>query len=509
MNFTPLAAPFFRRRASRVDCWASDGESIQIALLKSLLKRAASTEFGRRYGFGELCLLSDPSDRFAERVPTCHYEDMRDDVLRMVKGEPDVLWPGVCRDFAQSSGTSGDRSKFIPITHDGLYRCHYPGAADCVAHYLRDNPKSRIFSAKSFVLGGSFANQLCISNPDIHIGDLSATLINRINPLANLFRLPDKKTALLPDWQDKLPALVRASAYADISNISGVPSWFLSVIKEVMALRGVDKISDAWPNLEVFFHGGISFEPYREIYREITDPRKMHFVDTYNASEGFFAVQNNLNDPSMLLIIDNDIFYEFVDVADPDANPIPMWKVKRDHIYELLISSSCGLWRYHLGDTVRVISIAPVKIVVAGRTKTFINAFGEELMENNAEQAIAVACRRCNASISNYTAAPVYATQQDRGFHQWLIEWNVAPQSVEVFAKILDEELRRVNSDYDAKRAHTIFLDPPQVVSLPVGSFNRWLASVGSGKLGGQRKVPRLSNNRTIADAILNLSNLS
>ncbi|MGM9815804.1 MAG: GH3 auxin-responsive promoter family protein [Lepagella sp.] len=505
MNFTPFAAPFFRRRASRVDCWASDSESIQISQLKSLLKRVAPTEFGRRYGLGELCLLSDPSDRFAERVPTCHYEDMRDDVLRMVKGESDVLWPGVCRDFAQSSGTSGDRSKFIPITHDGLYRCHYPGAADCVAHYLRANPKSRIFSAKSFVLGGSFANQLNINDPNIHIGDLSATLINRINPLANLFRLPDKKTALLTNWQDKLPALVRASAYADISNISGVPSWFLSVIKEVMALRGVDKISDAWPNLEVFFHGGISFEPYREIYRSITDPRKMHFVDTYNASEGFFAIQNNLNDPSMLLIIDNDIFYEFIDIADPDATPVPMWKVKKDHVYELLISSSNGLWRYHLGDTVRVVSIAPVKIVVAGRTKTFINAFGEELMENNAEQAIAAACRRCNASISNYTAAPVYATQQDRGFHQWLIEWNVAPDSIDSFAKILDEELRRVNSDYDAKRAHTIFLDPPQVVSLPAGTFCRWLASVGTGKLGGQRKVPRLSNNRTIADAILNL----
>ncbi|MGN0237227.1 MAG: GH3 auxin-responsive promoter family protein [Lepagella sp.] len=505
MNFTPLAAPFFRRRACRVDNWASDSEPIQIAQLKSLLKRVAPTEFGRRFGLDELCALSDPYDRFADRVPTCLYEDIRDDVLRMIQGAPDVLWPGVCRDFAQSSGTSGGRSKFIPITHDSLYRCHYPGAADCVAHYLRANPKSRIFSAKSFVLGGSFANQLNITDPNIHIGDLSATLISRINPLANLFRLPDKRTALLPNWQDKLPALVRASAYADISNISGVPSWFLSVIKEVMALRGVDKISDVWPNLEVFFHGGISFEPYREIYRSITDPRKMHFVDTYNASEGFFAIQNNMKDPSMLLIIDNDIFYEFIDIADPNATPVPMWKVKRDHVYELLISSSNGLWRYHLGDTVRVVSIAPVKIVVAGRTKTFINAFGEELMENNAEQAIAAACRRCNASISNYTAAPVYATQQNRGFHQWLIEWDVEPDSIDKFAKILDEELRRVNSDYDAKRAHTIFLDPPQVVSLPAGSFNRWLASVGTGKLGGQRKVPRLSNNRTIADEILKL----
>ena len=310
-------------------------------------------------------------------------------------------------------------------------------------------------------------------------------------------------TALLPDWQDKLPALVEASKNADITNISGVPSWFLTVIKEVMRAKSAEKISDIWPNLEVFFHGGISFEPYREIYKTLTDPDKMHFVETYNASEGFFAVQNDLSDPAMLRLIDNDIFYEFIDICRPGSDPIPLRDVEKGHIYELLITSSNGLWRYHLGDTVRVESTAPVKIRVVGRTKTFINAFGEELMEENAERAIAAACGRMRCAVSNYTASPVFATGKSKGRHQWLIEWLHAPDDISAFGTVLDEELRKLNSDYDAKRSHTIFLDPPEIISLPEGSFDRWLRSVGSGKLGGQRKIPRLSNSRDISDAIL------
>lgn len=503
MDFTLPSRLYFIPEARRTDKWNAATEDIQRGLLRSLIRRASRTEIGHRHDFSEIARADDPYALFARRVETVDYEMIRADVLRMVNGERDVLWPGICRNYAQSSGTSGGRSKFIPVTRDSLHRCHYRGASDTVAHYLRMNPKSRIFSGKAFVLGGSFASELKPADPRVRIGDLSATLINRINPLANRFRVPDMKTALLPDWQEKLPALVEASKFADITNISGVPSWFLTVIKEVIRVRGAEKISDVWPNLEVFFHGGISFEPYRDIYTELTDPQKMHFVETYNASEGFFAVQNDPDDRSMLLIIDNDIFYEFIDTSDPESGPKPIWEIEPGRVYELLISSSNGLWRYHLGDTVRVDSVAPVKIRVAGRTKTFINAFGEELMEENAERAIAAACRRVGCRIRNYTAAPVFATDHSRGRHQWLVEWIIPPRDINEFALALDEELRRLNSDYDAKRSHTIFLDPPEIISLPDGTFNRWLRSVGTGKLGGQRKIPRLSNDREIVDRIL------
>lgn len=507
MNYTPIARLIFGPIARRTDRWSHDEERIQRGVLRSLLKRASATEVGRRYDFRSILDSEDCYDAFRSRVPMVEYEDIREDVMRMIEGEEDVLWRGKCLNFAQSSGTSGGRSKYVPVTDENLRNGHYKGSADCVAHYLRSNPHSRLFSGKGFILGGSFASELKPSNPKVRVGDLSATLINKINPLANFFRVPDKRTALTPNWTRKLPALVKASQYENITNISGVPSWFLTVIKEVMKSRGVEKISDVWPNLEVFFHGGISFEPYREEYQKITDPNKMHFLETYNASEGFFAVQNDPDDPAMLLIVDNDVFYEFIPVEEVEAEPVPLWKVKPDTVYEMVITSSNGLWRYRLGDTVRVMSVNPVKIKIAGRTKCFINAFGEELMEENAEAAMAQVCGELGVGISNYTAAPVFARDNRRGRHQWLIEWDVAPDDVNEFADKLDASLRRENSDYDAKRTGDIFLDKPEVISVPNGTFDRWLRQVGNHKLGGQRKIPRLANDRRIADAILSLLN--
>lgn len=502
MNFTKIIRPYFVKQASRTDCWKTETHDIQIRMLRKLLQKAKATEIGKKYDFIDILESSDLYESFSN-INTVSYEDIRSDVMRMINGETDILWPGKCVNYAQSSGTSGGPSKFIPITDDSLKRCHYVGAADAIAHYLRNNPNSRMFSGKGFTLGGSFANQLNISDKKIKVGDLSATLISKMTPLAKFFRASDIDTLLMPDWRDKLPALVKASMHENITNLSGVPSWFLTVIKEVIKARGAEKISDVWPNLEVFFHGGISFEPYREIYKSLTDADKMHFVETYNASEGFFAVQNDPKDKALLLIIDNDIFYEFIDIADESRKPCPIWEVEQGKIYELLISSSNGLWRYHLGDTVRIDSINPVKIRIAGRTKTFINAFGEELMEENAERAIAEACRRTGAVLRNYTAAPVFATDNSKGHHQWLIEWINAPKNMEKFGEILDSELRKLNSDYDAKRSHTIFLDPPQVISLREGTFDNWLSNIGNGKLGGQRKVPRLSNDRSIADKLI------
>ena len=506
LNFTPFARPGFVRLARRTDSWSSDSEDLQRTVLYRLLQKGKHTEYGREYGFEDILRHNDVAKAFAERVPMVEFEDIRPYVIRMVKGEGDVLWPGVCKNFAQSSGTSGGKSKYIPITADSLKGNHYAGGADVVAHYLRQVSHSKLFSGKSFILGGSFSNTLDFEVPKgVCVGDLSATLINRINPFVNFFRIPDKQTALMPDWEEKLPALVKAAEFADVTNISGVPSWFLTVIRKVCETRGADKISDVWPNLEVFFHGGISFDPYREEYRKLTDPSKMHFQETYNASEGFFAVQNDFSDKGMLLIIDRDVFYEFIPLNGADKTPRPLWELTPGEVYEMVITASNGLWRYRLGDTVRVTQTNPVKITIAGRTKCFINAFGEELMEDNAEKAIAAACAQTGASILNYTAAPLYAAGGHRGRHQWLIEWGKRPDDMDGFAAILDAELRKVNSDYDAKRAHTIFLDPLEVISVPTGMFDKWLKEAGSHKLGGQRKVPRLANDRHIVDRLLEM----
>lgn len=506
IDFTPLFRTGFVRRAKLTDNWQTDSATIQRRVLAGLLKKGAATEYGKKHGFSDILNARDPEEAFARMVPTVEFEDIRESVLRMIRGEKDVLWTGRCRDYAQSSGTSGGKSKFIPVTADSLRHNHYAGGADSVAFYLRLVPESQIFSGKGFILGGSFSNTLGFDHPGVNVGDLSATLINKINPLANLVRIPDKKTALMTDWMEKLPRLVEKAAFANVTNISGVPSWFLTVIKRICEFRSVEKISDVWPNLEVFFHGGISFEPYREEYRRLTDPSKMHFLETYNASEGFFAVQNDFDDHSMLLLADRGIFYEFIPMDGSDPTPVPLRDVKPGKVYELVITSCNGLWRYRLGDTVTVTQTNPVKIRIAGRTKSFINAFGEELMENNAETALAEACKETGGMIRNYTAAPLFASGGRKGHHQWLIEWDAPPKDLDNFAEILDRQLRTVNSDYDAKRSHSIFLDRLEVITAQSGLFDKWLKTVGNLKLGGQRKVPRLSNDRHIIDALLALN---
>lgn len=495
----------FEGRAERTERWATQGPEVQERVLRSLLRRASMTWMGFRHDFNSIAGSGDVIGRYAADVPPVEYEDIRQTVMRMVRGEKSLLWPGVCRDFAQSSGTSGGKSKFIPITDDSLYRTHYPGAAYTVALYLHNNPASRMFCGKGFILGGSFANELDLADSRVHVGDLSATMIRRCPPMANLVRIPCKRIALMEDWSVKLPLLVNKSMKTNITNLSGVPSWFLAVIKRILEERHTDNIHNVWPNLEVFFHGGISFEPYREIYKAITDPDKMHFVETYNASEGFFAVQDRLDSKSMLLILDNDIYYEFIPFGGTTADAVGIGGVEQGRVYELMITSSNGLWRYRLGDTVRIESTAPVRISIAGRTKCYINAFGEELMEDNAEKGLAEACLRNECTVSDYTVAPVFADRGHRGRHQWIVEWDQAPNDMDAFARDLDASLRRINSDYDAKRSGEYFLDGPEVISVPKGTFQNWLQSVGTRKLGGQRKVPRLSNDRGIADRILEM----
>lgn len=499
MDFTPLVKGHFRNRLQEQVRFIDHADAVQQGELVKLVETAALTQMGRRYDFSTCRTYSD----FASRVPLHRYEDLRPMIMRMVDGEAGVLWPGRTFNFAQSSGTTDGRSKYIPITPQALRRNHYQGASDVVAHYLNLNPQSRIFSGKALILGGSFANELQLK-PGVQVGDLSATLIQNINPLANLFRVPSKHVALMADWSEKLPALVEASMHQNITNLSGVPSWFLTVLKQVLERTGKSCIHEVWPNLEVFFHGGIAFAPYRQQYEAICDMSRMHFLDTYNASEGFFAVQTDWDDTAMMLLLDIGVFYEFLPIEQTDSTEpevYPIWEVEPGRTYELIITACNGLWRYRIGDTVTITQLNPVKIKIAGRTRSFINAFGEEVMVHNTDQAITQAAQQTGAQVLNYTVAPVYADDHQSGHHQWLVEFDVQPADLKQFITLVDKHLQQANSDYQAKRAGSIFLAPPTLVVAQPGLFDRWLASTG--KLGGQRKVPRLSNDRHIIEQML------
>ncbi len=509
LNVTPLVRPGFIAIARRRKAWEDTAglERIQRKVLRQLLRAAGRTEIARRYGLSEKMTY----ENFAAALPLEDYENIRPSVERMIAGEPDVLWCGVTRRYAQSSGTSGSKSKYIPVTDDSLRLNHYRGGAEAVASYLNLYPDSRMFSGKGLILGGSFANEIRELPHGVKVGDLSANLIDNINPIANLFRVPSKEVALMSDWNKKLPALVRESACCDITNISGVPSWFLTLLRAVAESRGVQRIHDVWPHLEVFFHGGISFAPYVAQYNAIMDCSRMRYIENYNASEGFFAVQDTRErSAGMRLLADAGIFFEFIPfdtVSGHKGNPVPAWQVSEGEVYEIIITSANGLWRYSPGDTVRVECIAPLRISIAGRTNSYINTFGEEVMVWNTDAALAAACALTGAHAANYTAAPVYTDDRSKGHHQWLVEWDTPPScGNEAFADILDKELQKVNSDYQAKRSGDIFLGRIELTEVPAGTFDRWLASTG--RLGGQRKVPRLFNDRRIADRILELKKL-
>lgn len=496
--------PVFLPRLRAAASWAGRTEEVQRSVLARIVGMARDTEWGREHSYRRIRTYDDFRMAVPRVVP---YDNLRPLVMRMIAGERDVLWPGVCRAFAQSSGTADGRSKYIPVTRDSLRMTHYRGARHTVAHYLDNVADSRIFDGRAFILGGSFANELTLP-AGVKVGDLSANLIADMPRWAECVRVPSRRIALMEDWTRKLPALVKASARrTDITNLSGVPSWFLTVAKGVLELTGASTLHDVWPRLEVFFHGGIAFGPYREQYRNITDASRMHYLENYNASEGFFAVQTDLASPAMLMLLDAGQFFEFIPVSQAlDDNPeiLPAWELEQGQTYALVITAVNGLCRYPLGDTVRVESTDPLRITVAGRTKHFINAFGEEVMVHNADAAITEACRRLDCDVANYTAAPVYAGDHSRGRHEWLVEFNREPASAEEFAAVLDSELQRVNSDYQAKRTGGLFLDAPTVVKARRGLFDDWLASTG--KLGGQRKVPRLCNDRRFIDPMLEIN---
>ncbi len=504
MNFTPLARRALKHRVEESAVWAKDAETAQREIFERLLAAGRRTLVGHRYHFDR---IKTPED-YRKAVPVHHYEDIRPMVMEMIGGAPDVLWPGKVTRYAQSSGTSDGKSKYIPITKDGLRGNHLQGASDSVAHYLSLYPDSRMFAGKGLILGGSYQTELKSIPRGVRVGDLSANLISSVPKAAELFRVPSRGVALMNDWEVKLPALVHASVGKNVTNLSGVPSWMLAVLKQVLDYTGAKNIHEVWPNLEVFFHGGISFAPYREQYKLITDPTKMRYLETYNASEGFFACQNEIDDPAMLLLLNVGVYYEFIPLDESGEkypeHAVTAWELEKGKVYEMVITSVNGLWRYSLGDTVRVESVNPPKITIAGRTKHFINAFGEELMVYNADAAISKACDETGAAVLNYTAAPVYADSEHRGRHEWLIEFSRKPEDVEHFADVLDRCLQNENSDYQAKRSHGLFLDRLSIVEAKPGLFDRWLRTTG--RLGGQRKIPRLSNDRKLMTTLLELN---
>ncbi|WP_276893465.1 GH3 auxin-responsive promoter family protein [Hallella bergensis] len=498
MNLTRIASKFFIPRQKELEKHYSHPELLQHHVLNYLIGKGQRTEYGRNHLLGAVKTYED----FVQHIPVATYEELKGDIDRMRHGEPNVLWPGVVKCYAKSSGTTNDKSKFIPVSHDGLHNLHYKGGKDVVALYLRNNPDSRIFDGKSLILGGSHS-----PNYDLNeslVGDLSAILIENINPLVNLFRVPKKKTALLSDFEVKRDRIARECMQKNITNISGVPSWMLSVLVHVLELSGKQHLEEVWPNLEVFFHGGIAFTPYRNQYEQIITSPKMQYMETYNASEGFFGIQDDPNDKSMLLMLDYGVFYEFIpleEIDQDDAHVIPLEDVELDCNYAMVITTSCGLWRYMIGDTVKFTSKKPYKFMITGRTKYYINAFGEELIMENAEKGLAYACEHSGAQISEYTVAPVYMDANAKCCHQWLIEFTKEPDTMEHFANLLDQKLQEVNSDYEAKRSHDVTLQHLEVVKARPNLFNDWLKS--KQKLGGQHKVPRLSNSRKNMDELL------
>ena len=469
---------------------------MQREVLMHLVGRASNTEYGLKHAFSEI----NNYEQFVKCVPVNSYEELKESIDRMRHGESDVLWPGRVKWFAKSSGTTNDKSKFIPVTNEGLHHIHYAGAFDTVALYLRNTPKSRLFDGRSLILGGSHSPNY--NMPGSLVGDLSAILIENINPLANLVRIPKKRTALLADFEVKRDRIAQEALNKNVTNISGVPSWMLSVLTRVMELSGKQYLDEVWPNLEVFFHGGVAFTPYRQQYEHLIRSPRMQYMETYNASEGFFGLQSEPTDKSMLLMLDYDVFYEFQEMGTD--NIVPIWGVESGKNYAMLISTSCGLWRYMLGDTVRFTSVNPYKFVISGRTKHFINAFGEELIVDNADQGLAYACQQTGAEVSEYTAAPIFMDDHAKCRHQWLIEFSTPPQDLRQFAALLDERLQSLNSDYEAKRYKDITLQPLEIVTARPGLFNEWLKQ--HGKLGGQHKVPRLSNSREHIEQLLELN---
>lgn len=499
MPFNSIFAWLIKRRVLQIETFRSDPEKKQKELFSYLIEQGKLTEWGKAHHYQEIQSYSD----FQQRVPLQDYETIKSWIEKSIAGQNDVLWPGETKWFAKSSGTTSDRSKLIPVTSDSLENCHYKGGKDLLAVYYDLYEDGKIFNGKHLIVGGSA--QINALSGESYLGDLSAIILKNLPWWVEMKRTPSREIALLSDWDTKIERMAESTMNEDVYSISGVPSWTLVLMQKIIALKGKTHIKEVWPNLELFLHGGVNFEPYREEFKRMIPDGNMRYLESYNASEGFFGIQDQKDSKELLLMLDYGIFYEFIPMDSYDGinskAAVPLAEVKTNQNYAIVITTNGGLWRYIIGDTVQFTSLLPYRFHITGRTKSFINAFGEELIVDNTDKALVQACAATGASIRDYTAAPIYLTESNKGGHEWLIEFSTMPKDLEAFTATLDSALRQINSDYDAKRSFDLILLAPKIVILPDGSFEGWLKS--KGKLGGQNKIPRLSNSRDIIDEIL------
>ncbi|TDL99972.1 MAG: hypothetical protein C4K58_01635 [Flavobacteriaceae bacterium] len=496
-----LSGPLFwwmKNRMHQIEIFKSYPFDVQQKQLHSILFKAKDTQFGKNHNFGQI----DSLEKFRKEVPITTYENFHPYIEKALMGEKNVLWPGKTKWFSKSSGTTNAQSKFIPISVDSLEDCHYKGGKDMFTLYAMAYPDTDIFSHQNLRLGGS---NVLDKKADVITGDLSSILIQNLPIWAELKNVPNKEISLMANWEEKMPAIISAVYNQDVGCLTGVPSWMLVLLSRLLKEKNAETLDALWPNLEVFFHGGINFSPYREIYKSLSS-KELRFWEIYNASEGTFAIQDRAENSDLLLMLDYGIFYEFIPMDQfdlPNPKALSLEEVEIDKNYALVITTNGGLYRYLIGDTVKFTSLAPFRIRITGRTKHFINAFGEELIIDNAEQALEEACQKTKANLIDYTAAPIFMDQKSKGSHQWLIEFEKKPDNLESFTHFLDQKLQSLNSDYKAKRENNLTLETPRVVVAPKGLFHLWLEK--KGKLGGQNKVPRLSNTREYIEEMLSL----
>ena len=499
--FNSIASWLLKKRYHQIELFLKYPAEVQEEVLHQLLEIAEDTEIGRKYDFETI----GNYETFRERVPILSYEEIEPMIERARKGEQNLFWPTTIKWFAKSSGTTNAKSKFIPVSSEALEDCHYKSGKDLLCLYLNNNENSQLFTGKSLRLGGS--KELYKDN-DSFFGDLSAILIDNMPLWAEFSSTPSNKVSLMSEWEGKLKAIIHESTQENVTSLAGVPSWMLVLLNNVLQETGKDHLFQVWENLEVYFHGGVSFVPYKEQYQNLLPRKSFKYYEIYNASEGFFAIQDRNNADDLLLMLDYGIFYEFIPMDTyntPEQKAIPLWEVEVKKNYAIIITTNSGLWRYKIGDTVRFTSTNPYRIRITGRTKHHINVFGEELIIENAEEALKRICKKTGAEIKDYTVAPIFMSGRDKGAHEWIIEFRKAPEDLNYFTEVLDNALKSLNSDYEAKRYNNITLTMPKVHAARENLFYDWLKS--KNKLGGQHKIPRLSNKRDYIEELLQINN--
>lgn len=491
-----------KKRIHQIELFMKYPHEVQREVFLNLIDTAKHTVYGKAHRFADIKTIRD----FQNRVPIVSYEDFYPYIERVMRGEQQVLWPSKIKWFAKSSGTTNAKSKYIPVSAEALEDCHYKGGKDMLSIYVNNYPETKVFSGKNLAIGGSQQINPMDENAESFSGDVSAVIMKNLPFWAQLSRTPKLEIALMENWEEKIEKIAKATLDENITSIAGVPTWTIFLLQRIMEMKGAKHILEVWPNLELFVHGAVSFTPYRSVFKELVPSSKMHYMETYNATEGFFGIQDQKEATEMLLMLDYGIFYEFIPSEDFDSNQprtVDLRDVELNKNYAVVISTNAGLWRYKIGDTIKFTSLNPFRFVISGRTKHFINAFGEELIVENAEQAIAKACTDTNALVDDFTAAPRYISGEQKGCHEWIIEFSQLPSSMGAFVKALDDTLRTLNSDYDAKRQNDIAVVAPIVHAVAPGTFYKWMKR--RGKLGGQNKVPRLSNHRDYVDDILKM----